>query len=295
MKGSAFIRRAAQHAPKSVRAAPWLSQLGKTCVLVVLLSACGSTQVGVDAQEANEEAFEALQLSPSTLASAMKHASLASATQKKSTSAGVCSLLQSSSKLEQVLGEALERRRSGAFAEAEASGSTLSALISDIERADTALVGIGLHMGAESIRHFVRYGELAELVPAGSHEQALLTALQGFSTPEGWPVYLDQLTDVSGCGQPDGLLEPLEAVVAAWPAAPECLRWLLAPVVREAVSRATTQSCYCSTVSESLEANAKLRREFAKLSVLAEVEPIPLSQGTSNTVRFNCRMEESAD
>jgi hypothetical protein len=65
-------------------------------------------------------------------------------------------------------------------------------------------------------------------------------------TAEQYPAWMQQTTDLGGCGQLGAAKAPVEAVTAAWSAAPACLRDALRPPIQATLTEMAGWSCFCA-------------------------------------------------
>lgn len=158
-----------------------------------------------------------------------------------------CDLVRSAQalvpRLVNALGEQYEAKADDAAA--------LKRLGRQMEQADELLVGVGLRLGAETVYGYVRHDEIAEATAHADAAGLLRAVARIWRNPTGWPVYVQQQTDVTGCHDPAALVAPLEDIGRAWGDAPECVREVVAETVRQSVQEALSHaSCYCATRDE---------------------------------------------
>jgi hypothetical protein len=244
---------------------------------------------------ARDRLKKVLEVSPATLDAAARYLADAELVKQAPTEAGLCSLVVSAGTLHVKLGDELSPARDKLYElppAAPGQPDPIDAFSGRVDEADKLLPGIGLSSGAETLSHSVRYGELAQLARQGSAEQRLFQALSGiWREPAGWPVYVEQKTDVTGCWRPGALLEPLRGVAAVWGEAPQCLRQATAPALRDAMTQAVSATCFCEGQKETVQQLQQLEAAYEKL-------PVPGAQAAAAEARkvrqqgkglkFNC-------
>jgi hypothetical protein len=204
-----------------------------------------------------------------------------------------CTLARSAQKLAPLLAVSLQFQRASVSTPAE--GGDTSAFLSleeRLNRADTLLVGIGLHLGAEVAYSYVRYDEIADVGGAQNDGAALFRAVSKmWHNPTGWPTYVEQQTDVTGCHDPGALITPLENVALTWDLAPECVRSVVVDAVRQSVGGAlSSASCYCRTREEVFADTARLAELAGSVELgipKSEVDALQTHLGRDG-VRFEC-------
>ena len=204
-----------------------------------------------------------------------------------------CTLARSAQNLAPLLAVSLQSQHASVSTSVE--GGDTSALISLEERlnhADTLLVGIGLHLGAEVAYSYVRYDEIADVGGAQNDGVALFRAVaKMWHNPTGWPMYVEQQTDVTGCHDPGALINPLENVALMWDLAPECVRSVVVDAVRQSVRGAlSSASCYCRTREKVFADTARLVELAGAVELgisKSEVDALQTHLGRDG-VRFEC-------
>lgn len=161
-----------------------------------------------------------------------------------------------------------------------------------VRQAGQLLPGIGLASGAENLYSFVRYDELADLLPEQSTSAQLLRAVAGiWHEPNGWPVFLEQTTDVTGCWRPGNLAPVLNRIQASWQVAPACLQARLAPSIGTAMQEAVDTTCFC-------DASDAVIRQLDEIASVYEALPVAGASTAAAAARaarirpenrFNCR------
>jgi hypothetical protein len=111
-----------------------------------------------------------------------------------------------------------------------------------------------------------------------------------WAKPFGWPVFIEQRTDVGGCARPLALTSPLHRTIAHLPDAPRCLKEALAPVFEHAMSTVAESSCFCQGKEEAAKdlqvlASAYQASELAKGKSTAATR----ARVGDDTVRFKCQ------
>jgi hypothetical protein len=171
----------------------------------------------------------------------------------------LCAALASADRTQQALGQDLNRRRDAIF-EQSAGEAALQALDRSAAEAVTRLPGVGLSVGAETVYHYVRYGALAPYAPKASGAGlALRLSEKIWPDPSGLPVYIEQISDVTGCLQPAALLPPLRELAAAWRSVPACLKAQLGPRLAAAAQQAAGPLPNCTAEAENAAAVAEIR------------------------------------
>ncbi len=186
-----------------------------------------------------------------------------------------CALVRSAQRLVPLLVGSLEKQNAAVLSMTGgnvASGSgarTWNALSTQIEQADEILVGVGLRLGAENVYGYARYDEIADLDSVEFNAAQLLRAVAGaWRDPTGWPIYVDQQTDVSGCWNPGALIGPITEVASAWEGAPECLRNSVEGAIDLLVIDALSEvACYCVTRDQVLADVVRLVETAGSLGV----------------------------
>jgi len=230
----------------------------------------------------------ALQLSDGAAQAWTKHVELWARRDDVSAQERACRLLASSNALQTLLGEEMTRRQHSLFA-GQSSTAAFDDFRAAIARADTALPGLDLIVGAESVRAVLRYDELAASMPPSSPDRRLLDAMADLASHVGVPVYFEPITEVAACARPEALTERLHRLAAVWPAASACLRDGLAPSLRQAASSASSHGCQCAT---KVDAQLAIERVIAAYDALADLGGFErLPRPTQASQRFECRDE----
>lgn len=183
-----------------------------------------------------------------------------------------CALVLSAQNLVPLLVESLEGQHAVLLSVAGGDDAqALNALSARIEQADELLVGIGLRLGAENVYGYTRYDEIADLDSVEPDATQLLRAVAGaWRKPTGWPIYVEQQTDVAGCWNPGALIDPMTEVASAWERAPECLRSAVAGTIDLLVLDALSEvACYCVTRDQALADVMRLVETAGSIGVSA--------------------------
>ena len=202
----------------------------------------------------------------------------------------LCSLVREASTLGPLIASQLSSEEQRLLEQGGAA-KALDALTAGVAQAAQLLPGVGLVVTAEGVRSFVDYGALANLAAPGSVSQQLLREMGHlWPSPNGWPVFIEQQTDVGGCTRPEALTGPIQRIGEARPEAPECLKKELEAQLVEAVSTVADSACLCTDEAQSTRA---LRGLAAALNAsgMHEAEPTvasALSRLPSGQVRFQC-------
>jgi hypothetical protein len=236
-----------------------------------------------------------LQVNARTLDAAAHYLALAESVKQAPTDEALCLLVSSANSLQAALGDQLSPVRDRLYSlpsPAPGQPDPLDDFSKRVDRADKLLPGIGLGVGAETLYHSTRHGELAQLAQQGSAARRLLESVASiWQESIGWPVYIEQQTDVTGCWRPGALLDPLRAISSAWGEAPACLRQALAPTLQRALLEAVDSSCFCEDEAETRKQLQQLAAEYQKL-------PLPDAKAASAKaletlkapeLRFNCQ------
>lgn len=224
-----------------------------------------SEHVGAVA-ERTRDAVEAgpagLPLSGDVAKAAQMHMRLSEESGARPSIEKACALARSAQQLVPLLAASLESEHASLVSRGVDSdnASALDAFERRTELADTRLVGIGLRVGAEVVYGYVRYDEIADAGVSQNDGAMLFRAVARlWDDPTGWPVHIQQQTDVTGCHDPGALIEPLEDLGRVWNRAPECARSVVIDIVRQSVRSAlSSASCYCHARGESIADTARL-------------------------------------
>lgn len=197
-----------------------------------------------------------LSLSTDVAKAAQRHMRLSEEFGTRPSIEKACTLARSAQQLVPLVAASLEAEHASLLSrEADSDdASGLDAFERRIGHADTRLVGVGLRVGAEVIYGYVRYDEIAD-AGASQNDGAMLfrAVARLWDGATGWPVYIQQQTDVTGCHDPGALIEPLEDLGRVWNRAPECARSVVIDVVRQSVRSAlSSASCYCHARGKSV-------------------------------------------
>lgn len=239
-----------------------------TCVIGGAARADGPAPERVDVMtERVRRAVEPVPQNTDIADAAQRHIEISEEFGIRSGLTDACTLAQSAQALVPLLAASLESEH-GVLASRGVdsdSAAALDAFERRIEHADTDLVGIGLRVGAEAVHVYVRYDEIAD-AGIGENDAAMFfrAVAQLWDGATGWPVYIEQQTDVTGCHDPGALIAPMEGLGRVWDRAPECARSLVLDVVRQSVRSAlSSASCYC-------HARGKAAADAARLAELAD-------------------------
>lgn len=163
----------------------------------------------------------------------------------------LCSVLNSAEHMQATLGSAVEKLMRYAMVSPRSS-TKLNKLSARVETLGLTLTGIGIGLGAETVYHFVDYEALASLAPPSSgFALTLHVAAEIWPTPAGRPVFVEQITDVEGCINPEALVRPLDSVAQRWALMPSCLREHLRTKLHGAIETIKESSNYCVTAEEA--------------------------------------------
>lgn len=286
----------------------WLFAVAPIIVLICTHSVCTAASPGPDSNPriiatiepqaatlARELLKDELQVDAATQEATDRYLVMVESASREPTDSAICGLVLSAGRLNEELGgqlgdthDELYSLRSPAMGEED----RIERFAVNLRRVDELLPGIGLGLGAETIHHYVRYAEIAQVARQGSREQKLLKAVGSiWEDPAGWPIYVEQTTDVAGCWRPLSLLKSLREIASVWSQAPACLRDTLAPIVQHAMVHAVTTTCFCAAESDALEQVRLLATEYESLPLPgareAAVQARDVLRGAG--ARFNCQ------
>lgn len=205
-----------------------------------------------------------------------------------------CALVSSAQQLAPLLAASLQSEHAALASQAldDSDIAPLESFEALVSQEDARLIGIGLHAGSEIPYSYVRYNEIADVDGIQPEAAALLRAAAGlWRDSTGWPVHVEQQTDITGCQDPGALIEPLERLTRAWKRAPECVRFLVSEVARHSVRDAlSVGSCYCrgqENVIEDSTRLATLARGFDLGITKDEISGLTMHLHRAD-VRFEC-------
>jgi hypothetical protein len=214
-------------------------------------------------------ASPALALPEALAARAGAYRTVVDALKKPGDNAPFCRALDEATALTAALEAPLAKRREEVWSDP----AKLEAFTAGVDKLANELPGIALKNGAEVLYAARDDRELATRAPTLAAEE-LMKAAEPLTRP--WPVYLEQVTDVQGCVEPDGATSAVVQLRRAWETGPRCVRERLDKELKRSLARLGEGSWFCAE-----EKTARKQSE----KTLESLEALPAGLGGAEVAK----------